>query len=91
MQVLYSTQKHQLAAQAILIEEAMGKAVPYGYLKFLLDGKLVKVEITEDLKNEVKSILTALQKILTEEHIPEPTKYKKRCVDCCFWNNCKRI
>lgn len=78
-------------AQAILIEEAMGKVVPCGYLKFLLNCKLVKVEIMEDLKNEVKSVLTALQKILSEEHIPESTEYKKRCADCCFWNNCKRI
>jgi CRISPR-associated protein Cas4 len=88
---LYRTQKHQLAAQAMLIEENMCKSVPFGYIKFIRDKKLVKTPITNKMKEEVQKILITIERIIRNEHMPEPTPYKKRCAKCCFWKDCKGV
>ncbi|MEM2955069.1 MAG: CRISPR-associated protein Cas4 [Candidatus Nanoarchaeia archaeon] len=83
---VYRTQRIQLLMEAILIEELTGFKVPFGYIKFLRSGDLLKIPLTarEDAYKTFKSI----REIIIEENFPESTPYKKRCIDCCFKRFC---
>ncbi len=85
---VYRTQKLQLAMEALIIEEKMHYKVPYGFIKFLRAGELVKVSLPDSLKLETVSTFGKIAKIMHSENIPKRTKYRKRCVDCCFKNIC---
>ena len=85
---IYKTYKLQLAMEAMIIEERMGYNVPYGFIKFLRSGELIKVMLHDSLKLEVMKSFGKIGKILSSETIPRRTKYRKRCTDCCFKNIC---
>lgn len=77
----------QLTMEAMLIEECMGYKSPFGFIKFLRSGDLIKID-TEKRRQEVLEAFQNIEKIMSTESFPKATKYKKRCVDCCFKNFC---
>lgn len=87
---VYLTQKYQLAVHALLLRE-QNYAVPYGYIKYLRDDVVRKVWIENNHIENVLKTLDQIKRIIEGEHFPKPTKYKKRCVDCCFWKICRRV
>ncbi len=85
---LYRGQKAQLSMEALLIEEQLGYKVPYGFIKFLRSGDLIKVSITEKSKNVMLESFDAIFRLMASESLPKRTKYAKRCTDCCFKKIC---
>jgi len=85
---IYRGQKAQLFMEALLIEEQLDYKVPYGFIKFLRSGDLIKIDISEKDKLGVMSTFGEIFKIMSSEALPNRTKYKKRCQDCCFKKIC---
>jgi CRISPR-associated exonuclease Cas4 len=85
---IYRGQKAQLSMEALLIEDQLGYKVPYGFIKFLRSGDLVKVNISDKDKLEVMSTFGKIFRIMSSETLPNRTKYRKRCQDCCFKKIC---
>lgn len=85
---IYKGQKAQLVMESLLIEEQLGYVVPYGFIKFLRSGDLVKVNISEEDKVKVLDTFNEILDLMSSEKLPKMTKYRKRCVDCCFKKIC---
>jgi CRISPR-associated exonuclease Cas4 len=81
-------QKYQLAAYAMLLEEASQKSVRYGFLYLIPTKTVVGMEITVSMREHVKKILSAIRKIIVNERIPGYIRSKARCTDCEFKNYC---
>lgn len=80
---IYKTQRIQLMMEATLIEKWFnGFSVPYGFVKFIRSGELIKVYLNK--REEAFNTFKSIRVIITQEMFPEATKYKKRCGDCCF-------
>ena len=86
--IVYSTYLTQVVMYGLMIEEIYGKVVNKGFIVYCRNGYMVKeIEITEKLKDEVKTILKEFITV-TEGHFPKATRYKVRCIDCCYKNIC---
>ena len=84
--ILYETQKNQLFMEALLIEQQLNYTVPFGFIKFLKSNDVIKVSTKR--KESVLGVFDKIRNIVKNEEFPPPTKYLKRCVDCCYNNKC---
>lgn len=86
--IVYSTYLTQIVMYGLMIEEIYDKLVKRGFIVYCRNGYTVKeIEITNKLKDEVKTILKEFVAV-TEGYFPKSTKYKSRCIDCCYKNIC---
>ena len=83
---IYATQKNQLLMESLLIEDALGYSSPYGFIRFLKSGDLVKLNLGD--KHNLLSMLSEIKHMVNNESFPKPTSYKKRCIDCCYKDKC---
>ena len=88
--ILYNTHKYQAVAQALVMEEILGKRVPHAYIKYA-DGSIIKLPIKPELKEKVADILRQMDEIVRYEKIPLPTKSRRRCQNCFYKNMCRRM
>lgn len=79
---LVNPHKHQVAAQAMLIENNFGFLVHRVRIFYVKHKKFVDYEITIDDKVKVMKIVDEIIKMLETEKIPKPTRDKGKCVDC---------
>lgn len=78
----------QLAGEAILLEKNFGLSSNLGYVKYLIDGKIISVNLTDEIKSQFKNTIFEISDIISSECIPQRIKYSKRCIDCCFNRIC---
>lgn len=83
---IFRTQKFQLILESMLIENLFNYSVPYGYIKYLKSNTIIKVNLEN--KKELFEIAEKIRSIIKNEAFPSPTKYKKRCIDCCYRRMC---
>jgi CRISPR-associated exonuclease Cas4 len=83
--------KLQLAAYALLMQETEHKTVSRGYLYLIPIRRLVKVEITSALYQQVEAILTQLEAMLAKEQMPSPPANRNFCAACEFRRFCNDI
>jgi CRISPR-associated exonuclease Cas4 len=83
--------KLQLAAYALLLEEAKGGKIQRGFVYLIGCSKLVEVTITPALREQVLAVLSALFETVTQERMPDPTNVTARCVGCEFRRFCNDI
>ncbi len=83
---IYLTQKYQLFMEAFLIEEQFKRIVPFGFIKFLLSGDVIKINMHGN--NIVMDIFRQISDLIKSENFPKETEYEKRCVDCCYRSKC---
>ncbi len=83
--------KVQLAAYAMLLEEACQKPVRRGFLYLIPLRKAVEVPITPALRRTVRQAVEAMQRIANLEQMPPPTKWRQRCADCEFRRFCNDV
>ncbi len=88
---IYWTLKIQMFAESLLIREVLGCVVPYAFIKFKQSNELVKIQINKNCLKAVKETIKGIDKIIKTELLPTPTKFEKRCKDCCYWKICQRI
>ncbi len=87
---VYDTYRTQIVMYALMIEEIYGKVVDKGYIVYCRKGYDVKeIEITSQLKSKVNKTISEYLKVV-QGHFPKATKYKARCIDCCYKNICIR-
>ena len=86
----FETYNIQMIMYAIMIEEKMNCIVDSYILIYLRSKSLVKeVEITKKEKGKVIKYIKEYKEII-KGFYPKSTKYKKRCLDCCYEKICDK-
>lgn len=80
----------QLAAYAMLVEEAFGKKVRLGFL-YYPGEKLERVNIDRRLRGRMLHTLKEVRKILETGEMPEPTVDRWKCRVCDHYHYCGGI
>jgi CRISPR-associated exonuclease Cas4 len=83
--------KLQLAAYALMLEEAWGIPVKHGFLYSIPLRKAELVPITSQLRKKVVQTVAQIKYIVGREIIPEPTTSPYRCVTCEFRRFCNDV
>jgi CRISPR-associated exonuclease Cas4 len=81
----------QLAAYALLAEEAYQLPVPNGFIYLVPRRALVAVEITEADRQAVRDGLVAMRRMIAHEELPGPPEVRARCMACEFQNFCADV
>ena len=88
---IFETYHYQLIFYAQLIFDNYNAVVNKGYLIYTRsNNKLVEVDIKEKDCDRIKKIIGDISQILNNCLYPNATKYKKRCIDCCYKNICEK-
>jgi CRISPR-associated exonuclease Cas4 len=83
--------KLQLAAYAMLLEEAWGIPVKRGYIYSIPLRNAEAIPITAQLRKKVEQTVVQIRHMVEQEIMPEPTKAQARCVSCEFRRFCNDI
>ena len=88
---LFKTYRFQLIFYARLIKDNFHVPVNRGFIVYTRSkNKLIEVPILEKDFDELEKIVEDLLDIIQRCHYPKPTRYKRRCPDCCYRNICER-
>ena len=87
---VFETYHFQLVFYGKLITDNFHVPVNKGYIVYTKSkNKLIEVELKEKDFIKLENIVKTIIKIINNGKYPKPTKYKKRCVDCCYKNICE--
>lgn len=81
----------QLAAYALLVEEALRIPVRTGFLYLVPLEQLVRVPITVELRQRCRDRMAEIRTMIEEQWMPDPTPVRERCSECEFRNYCGDI
>ena len=81
----------QLAAYALLLEEAWGLPVKRGYLYSIPLRRAEPVPITQHLRRKVTQTVVQIRQIVEGEIMPSPPDSLRRCVTCEFRRFCNDV
>ncbi len=81
----------QLAAYALLLEEAWSIPVKRGYLYSIPLRRAELVPITPHLRKKVVQTVQHIQQVVTSELMPAPPSTQYRCVTCEFHRFCNDV
>ena len=81
----------QLAAYALLVEEAYRRPVRTGFIYASPTRELMAVPIGERERKAVVQAMAEIRAMIERGMIPEPTAVRARCVACEFRNFCGDI
>jgi CRISPR-associated exonuclease Cas4 len=81
----------QLAAYALLAEEAFGRPAPEAFVYVVPVNEVVPVSLSEEDRTEVVRAVEDLRRAIAEERMPPPTAVRARCVICEYRNFCADI
>ena len=88
---IFKTYQLQLVFYAQLIKDNFHVPVTRGFIVYTRSkNKLIEVPIREKDFDELEKIVKDLLDIIQRCHYPKPTRYKRRCPDCCYRNICER-
>lgn len=86
----FLTYKTQMALYSLIMEEQFKSKVNKMFLVYVRSKNLIKeIDFDEKIKKEIKKTLDDYKKVV-EGYYPKATKYKTRCIDCCYKNICDR-
>lgn len=87
---VFKTYKVQLVYYAQLIKDNYHVPVNRGFIVYTRSkNKLIEVPINEEDFDELDEIIKNFLDVIQKCKYPGPTKYRKRCPDCCFRNICE--
>jgi CRISPR-associated exonuclease Cas4 len=78
----------QLGAYAVLVEDVMQRPAPAAFIYFAPSNQLVRLRVTDRLKELVRTRLHEIRRMIREQMLPEPTPVRARCEECEFRNYC---
>jgi CRISPR-associated exonuclease Cas4 len=81
----------QLAAYALLVEDVMRIPVPLAFVYLTPSDQLVRINVTDRLKQLVLARLANIRQMVQQAILPEPTLVRARCEECEFRNYCGDI
>lgn len=79
--------RYQLVAQALCLEEMLCCTIEKGYLFYGETRRRVLVEIDQQARDEVRSIVGKMQELYVRGHTPK-VKKTKQCISCSLKNIC---
>lgn len=80
--------KYQLAAYAILLEDAYDRPVRAGFFYMIPHKKIYPLEITPNVRLFTRSILKKIHNIIEKSVFPPALRRPARCFDCEYRNFC---
>ncbi len=83
--------KQQLAAYALLIEEAWQLPVRYGFISSLPLKQTEHVSITAALRKKTRQSLDDIRAMIERQIMPDPPVSQARCVNCEFRRFCNDV
>lgn len=81
----------QLAAYAMIIEEALALAVPMTFVYLVPSRQLAAVPVGNKERDQVVRASAEMRRVIGEEDMPGPTAVRARCTACEFRNYCADI
>lgn len=84
-------QRLQLCAYALLLEERFETSISEGYLYLIPKRDIVRIPLTEKLRQQVIETLRNLREMVTSERMPPPVDQISRCYPCEFRRFCNDI
>jgi CRISPR-associated exonuclease Cas4 len=81
----------QLAAYALLLEEAWGLPVNRGFLYSIPLRKAEPIAITQHLRRKVMQTVAQIRQVVESEIMPSPPSSLRRCVTCEFRRFCNDV
>jgi CRISPR-associated exonuclease Cas4 len=83
----YDNDALQVCAQALCLEEMLGKPVTLGYVYYAQSHQRQRVEITEALRQEAIATIESVTTLLETGKMP-PAIYSARCKGCSLYEQC---
>jgi CRISPR-associated exonuclease Cas4 len=83
--------RFQLAAYALLAEEAFERPVPQGFVYLVPRKAVVTIDLSEADRQDVRDAVVAMRRMVAREEMPEPTTVRARCTACEFQNYCADV
>jgi CRISPR-associated exonuclease Cas4 len=83
--------RFQLAAYALLAEEAFECPAPDGFIYLVPEKRMVGLNLTEVDRDGVRRALADIRRMIEHEDLPPPTPVRARCEACEFRNYCGDI
>lgn len=81
----------QLAAYAMLAESAYQLPSPLAFLYRIPDNRIFAIEITEGLRESVKTAVQRIREMEITQSFPPATTLRKRCAECEYVNYCADV
>jgi CRISPR-associated exonuclease Cas4 len=81
----------QLAAYALLVEEAFERRAPDAFVYLVPEKRIVALGLTEGDRDDARHALTAMRRMIAREELPPATTLRSRCSACEFQNYCGDI
>jgi len=78
----------QLGGYALLVEDVMQRPVPAAFIYIAPSNQIVRVIVTDGLRELARTRLRQIREMIREEMLPEPTAVRARCEECEFRNYC---
>jgi CRISPR-associated exonuclease Cas4 len=83
--------KLQLAAYALLLEEARGCEVQRGFLYYIPLRRAESVPMDRRVRGQLERALAEMRRTLEREEMPAPTPNLRKCVACEFRRFCNDV
>jgi CRISPR-associated exonuclease Cas4 len=77
----------QLCAQALCLEEMLGRTVDRGYLYYAATGRRQEVHFTPELRQQTLATIAAVRQLIESGERP-PNPYTPRCKGCSLYDIC---
>jgi len=81
---------YQAVAYAMLAEEVIKKPVKYVELRYLKDGKVFKMRVTEEMRRHVLWTVRKIEEMIEREEMPS-RGIERLCRVCGYWRICRGI
>lgn len=79
----------QLAAQAMCLEETLGRPVPKGAIYHQQSRRRREVVIDDVLRQAVETAAREVRELLTRKKLPPPVADARRCAECSLLDICQ--
>lgn len=83
--------KLQLAAYALMLEEAWNVPVRHGFIYSIPARSAERIAITAALRTKVHATIAALRTVVVGEQMPAPPNSRRPCVSCEFRRFCNDV
>ena len=84
-------QRYQLAAYALLLEEACGRPVRRAFVYQIPLRRAVEIPMRPGMRRYVTRTLQAMRRLLLHETMPPATRHGGRCRECEFRRFCNDV
>jgi CRISPR-associated exonuclease Cas4 len=78
----------QVGGYALLAEDVLQRPVPAAFIYIAPRNQLVRVIVTDGLRDLVRARLDQIREMVREQFLPDRTPVRARCEECEFRNYC---